>query len=145
MLKKFGWLERDLAADGVTVRWLFSAGSNKANELISSDSADFASTAGSAAYSGCRQQRATSGIMWVSFAHLRPPGHIMPDHGVIEARYSWSWCLTITSISSMTGRSSPGAALHRHAVGPIVRGAMTGPPATRGPLDNRAPARRHAW
>ncbi len=44
-----GWLEKDLAADGVTVRWLFSAGSNKANELISSDSADFASTAGSAA------------------------------------------------------------------------------------------------
>jgi len=49
VLKKFGWLEKDLAADGVTVRWLFSAGSNKANELISSDSADFASTAGSAA------------------------------------------------------------------------------------------------
>jgi sulfonate transport system substrate-binding protein len=49
VLKKFGWLEQDLEADGVTVRWLFSAGSNKANELLSSNSTDFASTAGSAA------------------------------------------------------------------------------------------------
>src|SRR6266566_8786954 len=38
----------------------------------------------------------------------------------------------------------PRAALHRQAVGPIVRWAMTGPPATRGPLDNRAPTRRSA-
>jgi sulfonate transport system substrate-binding protein len=49
VLKKFGWLEKDLQADGVAVRWLFSAGSNKANELLSSNSADFASTAGAAA------------------------------------------------------------------------------------------------
>ncbi len=49
VLKKFGWLEEDLKADGVTVRWLFSAGSNKANELVSSNSSDFGSTAGSAA------------------------------------------------------------------------------------------------
>jgi sulfonate transport system substrate-binding protein len=49
VLKKFGWLEEDLKADGVTVRWIFSAGSNKANELVSSNSSDFGSTAGSAA------------------------------------------------------------------------------------------------
>jgi sulfonate transport system substrate-binding protein len=49
VLKKFGWLEEDLKASGATVRWLFSAGSNKANELLSSNSTDFASTAGSAA------------------------------------------------------------------------------------------------
>jgi sulfonate transport system substrate-binding protein len=49
VLRKFGWLEEDLAADGVPVRWLFSAGSNKANELVSSNSSDFGSTAGSAA------------------------------------------------------------------------------------------------
>ncbi|HQF38840.1 MAG TPA: aliphatic sulfonate ABC transporter substrate-binding protein [Opitutaceae bacterium] len=49
VLKKFGWLEEDLKADGVAVRWLFSAGSNKANELVSSNSSDFGSTAGSAA------------------------------------------------------------------------------------------------
>jgi sulfonate transport system substrate-binding protein len=49
VLKKFGWLEQELEADGVSVRWLFSAGSNKANELLSSNSTDFSSTAGSAA------------------------------------------------------------------------------------------------
>ncbi len=25
--------------------------------------------------------RPVGGIMWVTFGHLRPPGHIMPDHG----------------------------------------------------------------
>src|SRR3954471_2635868 len=49
VLKKQGWLEEDLKAEGGSVRWLFSAGSNKANELLSSNSTDFASTAGSAA------------------------------------------------------------------------------------------------
>lgn len=49
VLKKFGWLEAELKAEGVPVRWLFSAGSNKANELVSSNSSDFGSTAGSAA------------------------------------------------------------------------------------------------
>jgi sulfonate transport system substrate-binding protein len=48
-LKKKGWLEDELAKDGVTVRWVFSAGSNKANELLASGSADLASTAGAAA------------------------------------------------------------------------------------------------
>src|SRR3954454_19385297 len=45
VLKKQGWLEEDLKAEGISVRWLFSAGSNKANELLSSNSTDFASTA----------------------------------------------------------------------------------------------------
>ena len=36
----------------------------------------------------------------------------------------------------------PRVALHRHIVGPIVRWAMSGPPPTGGPLDNRAPTRR---
>ena len=34
------------------------------------------------------------------------------------------------------------AALHRHTAGLIVSWAMTGPPTTRGPLDNGAPNRR---
>ena len=49
VLKEFGWLEEDLAKDGVAVKWLFSAGSNKANELVSSNASDFGSTAGAAA------------------------------------------------------------------------------------------------
>jgi sulfonate transport system substrate-binding protein len=49
VLKKFGWLEEDLAADGVEVEWTLSAGSNKANEFLRSDAIDFGSTAGAAA------------------------------------------------------------------------------------------------
>lgn len=49
VLKKQGWLEEDLKSDGVKVTWLFSAGSNKANEQVSANVLDFGSTAGSAA------------------------------------------------------------------------------------------------
>jgi sulfonate transport system substrate-binding protein len=49
VLKEFGWLEEDLSKDGVPVKWVFSAGSNKANELLSSNASDFGSTAGAAA------------------------------------------------------------------------------------------------
>ena len=49
VIKDQGWLEKDLASQGVTVTWVQSAGSNKANELLRSGSADVASTAGSAA------------------------------------------------------------------------------------------------
>ncbi len=49
VLKKFGWLEETLARDGTRVPWLYSQGSNTANELLSSGSADLASTAGAAA------------------------------------------------------------------------------------------------
>ena len=49
VLKKFGWLEEELAADGVEIEWTLSAGSNKANEFLRSDAIDFGSTAGSAA------------------------------------------------------------------------------------------------
>jgi len=49
VLKKQGWLDAELAKDGIAVRWVFSAGSNKANELLASGSVDLASTAGAAA------------------------------------------------------------------------------------------------
>ncbi len=49
VLKEFGWIEEDLAADGVDVEWVWSAGSNKANEYLRSDAVDFGSTAGAAA------------------------------------------------------------------------------------------------
>ena len=49
VLKRQGWLDAELAKDGIGVRWVFSAGSNKANELLASGSVDFASTAGAAA------------------------------------------------------------------------------------------------
>ncbi|MCX6018493.1 MAG: aliphatic sulfonate ABC transporter substrate-binding protein [Chloroflexi bacterium] len=49
VLHKNGWLEEELGKDGVKVTWNFSAGSNKANELVNSGSSDFGSTAGAAA------------------------------------------------------------------------------------------------
>jgi sulfonate transport system substrate-binding protein len=49
VLKKFGWIEEDLAADGIEVEWTWSAGSNKANEYLRSEAVDFGSTAGAAA------------------------------------------------------------------------------------------------
>ena len=49
VLRRNGWLEEDLAADGIEVEWTLSAGSNKANEFLRSDAVDFGSTAGSAA------------------------------------------------------------------------------------------------
>lgn len=49
VLRRNGWLEEDLAADGIEVEWVLSAGSNKANEFLKSDAIDFGSTAGAAA------------------------------------------------------------------------------------------------
>lgn len=49
IIKEKGWLEAELEDEGVTVKWVQSAGSNKANELLRSGEADVASTAGSAA------------------------------------------------------------------------------------------------
>jgi sulfonate transport system substrate-binding protein len=49
VVKQQGQLEAELAKDGIAVRWVFSAGSNKANELLASGSVDLASTAGAAA------------------------------------------------------------------------------------------------
>ncbi|GGH45678.1 aliphatic sulfonate ABC transporter substrate-binding protein [Microbacterium album] len=44
VIKDQGWLEEEL--DGVAVNWVFSAGSNKANEFLRSGSIDFGTTGG---------------------------------------------------------------------------------------------------
>ncbi|MFF2346466.1 aliphatic sulfonate ABC transporter substrate-binding protein [Pseudarthrobacter sp. NPDC058119] len=49
VIKKQGWLEASLKDQGVTVNWVQSAGSNKANESLRSGAIDVGSTAGSAA------------------------------------------------------------------------------------------------
>ncbi len=49
LLKEKGFLEEDLAKDGVKVEWVKSLGSNKSLELLNSKSVDFGSTAGAAA------------------------------------------------------------------------------------------------
>lgn len=52
VLKDKKFLEEDLAKDGISVRWVQSAGSNKALEFLNAGSLDFGSTAGAAALVG---------------------------------------------------------------------------------------------
>jgi sulfonate transport system substrate-binding protein len=52
LLKEQGILEKELAGDGIGVRWVQSAGSNKALEFLNAGSIDFGSTAGAAALLG---------------------------------------------------------------------------------------------
>lgn len=49
IIRKKGWLETALSAEGKKVEWVKSAGSNKANEALRSGNIDVGSTAGSAA------------------------------------------------------------------------------------------------
>jgi sulfonate transport system substrate-binding protein len=49
VLKDKGLLEKEFAKDGIAIRWVQSAGSNKALEFLNAGSIDFGSTAGSAA------------------------------------------------------------------------------------------------
>ncbi len=49
VLRRFGWLEEAVRADGIAVKWVLSAGSNRALEYLNADSLDIGSTAGLAA------------------------------------------------------------------------------------------------
>lgn len=49
LLKKEGLLEKEFAKDNISIRWMQSAGSNKALEFLNAGSIDFGSTAGTAA------------------------------------------------------------------------------------------------
>jgi sulfonate transport system substrate-binding protein len=49
VLKQQGWLEQELEADDIAVRWVQSLGSNKALEFLNAGSLDFGSSAGAAA------------------------------------------------------------------------------------------------
>ena len=49
VLKHFGWAEEAFKPDNIPVKWVFSAGSNRALEYLNGGSVDFASTAGLAA------------------------------------------------------------------------------------------------
>src|SRR5262249_51617408 len=61
----------------------------------------------------------------------RPPGQDPPRHRSGEPLDRLLW--------------HPRSALHRHAIEPMVHWAMTGPPTTRGLLDNRAQTRLIDW
>lgn len=49
VLKRFGWLEEAFKSQGVEVKWVLSAGSNRALEYLNAGGLDFGSTAGLAA------------------------------------------------------------------------------------------------
>ena len=49
VLRRFGWLEEDYRRDGIPVRWVLSAGSNRALEYLNAGSIDIGSSAGLAA------------------------------------------------------------------------------------------------
>jgi sulfonate transport system substrate-binding protein len=49
LMKDKGWIEKEFAKDGITVRWVQTLGSNKALEFLNAGSIDFGSSAGSAA------------------------------------------------------------------------------------------------
>ncbi len=49
VLRRFGWLEEDFKRDGVAIKWVHSAGSNRALEYLNGGSLDIGSTAGLAA------------------------------------------------------------------------------------------------
>lgn len=49
VLRRFGWLEEDYKRDGTSIKWVLSAGSNRALEYLNASSIDIGSTAGLAA------------------------------------------------------------------------------------------------
>lgn len=49
VLRRFGWLEQEFRADGTNIKWVFSAGSNRALEYLNGNSIDIGSSAGLAA------------------------------------------------------------------------------------------------
>ena len=49
VLRRFGWLEQEFAKDGIAVKWVLSAGSNRALEYLNANAIDIGSTAGLAA------------------------------------------------------------------------------------------------
>ncbi|HEX4858848.1 MAG TPA: aliphatic sulfonate ABC transporter substrate-binding protein [Usitatibacteraceae bacterium] len=49
VIRKFGWAEQEFAKTGTKVKWVQSAGSNRALEYLAANAVDFGSTAGLAA------------------------------------------------------------------------------------------------
>ena len=49
VLRRFGWLEEAFKADGTAIKWVHSAGSNRALEYLNANSIDIGSSAGLAA------------------------------------------------------------------------------------------------
>lgn len=68
VIKKFGWAEQEFAKSSTKVRWVQSAGSNRALEYLAADAVDFGSTAGLAAV----LSRANGNPIKTVFVYSRP-------------------------------------------------------------------------
>jgi sulfonate transport system substrate-binding protein len=68
VLRRYGWLEEDFGRDGTSVKWVLSAGSNRALEYLASNSIDIGSAAGLAALLG----RANGNPIKVPYVFSRP-------------------------------------------------------------------------
>jgi sulfonate transport system substrate-binding protein len=68
VIRKFGWAEQEFAKSGTKVRWVQSAGSNRALEYLAADAVDFGSTAGLAAV----LSRANGNPIKTVFVYSRP-------------------------------------------------------------------------
>lgn len=49
VIRRFGWLEEEFKKDGIAIKWVLSAGSNRALEYLNGNSIDIGSSAGLAA------------------------------------------------------------------------------------------------
>ena len=68
VIRKFGWAEQEFAKSSTKVRWVQSAGSNRALEYLAADAVDFGSTAGLAAV----LSRANGNPIKTVFVYSRP-------------------------------------------------------------------------
>ncbi|RUT28299.1 aliphatic sulfonate ABC transporter substrate-binding protein [Arsenicitalea aurantiaca] len=66
VLKETGWLEEQLADDGIAVEWILTRGSNQTLEFLRSGSIDFGSSAGSAAFLGHANGAPNKIVAWLS-------------------------------------------------------------------------------
>ena len=114
VLRSQGFLEQELAEDGVAVEWVFSQGSNKSMEFLRSASIDIGSSAGVAAL--------------ISFANGNPIETVY-----ISTTPEWTALLTapgsdITTLEGLRGRSiaaTPGTDPYVFMIRSLSRAGLT--------------------
>lgn len=77
IIKDQGWLEQDFSSQGVSVDWVQSAGSNKANENLRAGTVDVASTYGSAGLLG----RSNGSPIKTVFIYSKPENGLLAAPG----------------------------------------------------------------
>ena len=83
VLRHFGWLEEAFKADGTRIKWVLSAGSNRALEYLNANSIDIGSSAGLAA----PLARANGNPIKTPYIYSRPEwtALVVPKHSPIRS------------------------------------------------------------